>query len=182
MDLRIYVDNIHRQLATATESSDGEMRAFTERLMASLDAAIQLTLQDALAAAADEITSELAPGSVEVRLRGRDLAFVVTLPPAETSPGDEPDAAGGPPYDDWHPAPGTSGATLETDDRGMSRINLRMPEHLKARVEQAAGSESLSVNSWLVRAATRALERNDQGRRDERRNPRGGQSFTGWAR
>ena len=91
MDLRIYVENIHRQLAAATESGDAEMHAFTERLMGSLDAALQLTLQDALAAAADEITSELAPGSVEVRLRGRDLAFVVTPAPGESAPGDEPD-------------------------------------------------------------------------------------------
>ena len=182
MDLRIYVDNIHRQLATATESGDAEMRAATERLMASLDAALQLTLQDAMAAAADEITGELAPGSVEVRLRGRDLAFVVTLPPAEPSPGDEPDAAGNRPYRDWQAAPGPAGATLETDDRGVSRINLRMPEHLKARVEQAAGSDGLSVNSWLVRAATTALARNDHGRGDERPGPRGGERYTGWAR
>ena len=181
MDLRIYVENIHRQLAAATESGDAEMHAFTERLMGSLDAALQLTLQDALAAAADEITSELAPGSVEVRLRGRDLAFVVTPAPGESSPGDEPDA-GGRPYGDWQTGPGTAGATPETDDGGVSRINLRMPEHLKARVEHAAGSDGLSVNSWLVRAATTALARNEQGRRDERRGPRGGQSYTGWAR
>ena len=181
MDLRIYVENIHHQLATATESGDAEMRAFTERLMASLDAALQLTLQDALAAAAEEVTRELAPGSVEVRLRGRELAFVVTPPPVETSGGDQPDDRSEP-YGDWPTAPGAASAALETDEGGVSRINLRMPEQLKARVEQAAGRDGLSVNSWLVRAATRALDRNDKGRREERRGPRGGQSFTGWAR
>ena len=176
MDLRIYVENIHRQLATATESGDAEMRAFTDRLMASLDAALQLTLQDALAAAADEVTRELAPGSVEVRLRGRELAFVVTPPPVETSDQDE-----GEPYGRER-TPGAPPAALDTDEGGVSRINLRMPEQLKVRVEQAAGSDGLSVNSWLVRAATTALARNDQGGRDERRGPRGGQSYTGWAR
>jgi len=181
MDLRIYVENIHRQLAAATESGDSEMRAFTERLMASLDAALQLTLQDAMAAAAEEVTRDLAPGSVEVRLRGRDLAFVVTPPPVETSGGDQADDEGEP-YGDWQAAPGAASAALDTDEGGMSRINLRMPEHLKARVEEAAGSDGLSINSWLIRAATRALARNDQGRRDERRGPRGGQSYTGWAR
>jgi hypothetical protein len=174
MDLRIYVENIHRQLATATESGDAEMRAFTERLVASLDAALQLTLQDALAAAAEEVTRDLAPGSVEVRLRGRELAFVVTPPPVETATGDQSEDEG-----DWSAPSSPVSAGAEGD---VARINLRMPEQLKARVEQAAGGEGLSVNSWLVRAAAGALERNEQSRRPERRTPRGGQSYTGWAR
>lgn len=36
-----------------------------------------------LSAAMDEITRELAPGSVDVRLRGLDPDFVVTLPPTD---------------------------------------------------------------------------------------------------
>ena len=52
------------------------------------DAAIRLALQDVLAAAAEEITTELAPGSVELRLRGRHPEFVVTLPPADPSVSD----------------------------------------------------------------------------------------------
>ena len=41
----------------------------------------------------------------------------------------------------------------------MSRINLRMPERLKARIEAAAAArEGLSVNAWLVRAAAAAAD------------------------
>ena len=64
----------------------------------------------------------------------------------------------------------------------MSRINLRMPEHLKARIEQAAVSEGLSVNAWLVRAAATALERTGPSRRREPRASKGPQRHTGWAR
>jgi uncharacterized protein (DUF1778 family) len=64
----------------------------------------------------------------------------------------------------------------------MSRINLRMPDHLKARIEQAAASEGLSVNAWLVRAAATALERTGPSRRHERRASKGAQRYTGWAR
>ena len=64
----------------------------------------------------------------------------------------------------------------------MSRINLRMPDRLKARIEQAAASEGLSVNAWLVRAAAAALERTGQSRRRERRASQGAQRYTGWAR
>jgi hypothetical protein len=171
MNLELYVESINRQLAVAAEAGGDEARALAERLVAPLDAAIRLTLQDALAAAAEEITTELAPGSVELRLRGRDPEFVVTAPPADPSP-DAPreDPGDRPP------------AVPEGDEGGMSRINLRLPDHLKARIEQAAASEGLSVNAWLVRAAAAALERGGPSRMPQRRPATGSQRYTGWAR
>ena len=167
MNLELYVENLNRQLAVAAEAGGDEARALAERLVAPLEAAIRLTLQDALAAAAEEITTELAPGSVELRLRGRDPEFVVTPPPADSS-ADDPD--------DRPPA------VPEGDEGSMSRINLRMPDHLKARIEQAAANEGLSVNAWLVRAAAAALERTGPSHRRERRASQGAQHYTGWAR
>ena len=169
MNLSRYVENIHRQLAVAAEAGGDEARELAERLVAPLDAAIRLTLQDVLVAAAEEITCDLAPGSVELRLRGRDPEFVVTPPPVDLPADDLPGGV-------------TTPASLEADEGGMSRINLRMPDQLKGRIEQAAASEGLSVNSWLVRAASAALERTDPGRRRERRSPHGAQRYTGWAR
>jgi hypothetical protein len=171
MNLERYVENINRQLAVAAEAGGDEARALAERLVAPLEAAIRLTLQDALAAAAEEITTELAPGSVELRLRGREPEFVVTPPPADPSaddPREDPD--------DRPPA------LPEGDEGGMSRINLRLPDHLKARIEQAAASEGLSVNAWIVRAAATALERTGPSRGRERRASQGPQHYTGWAR
>jgi hypothetical protein len=168
MDLRPYVEDIHRQLISAAEAGGEDARAVAERLIAPLDAAMRLALQDVLAAAADEITTELAPGSVELRLRGRDPEFVVTPPPADVPAG---------------PAESTAvPAVVDGDDGAMSRINVRMPEHLKARVEGAAAGEGLSVNAWLVRAAAAAVERTGPGRPAERRAPQGGTSYSGWAR
>jgi hypothetical protein len=141
-------------------------------------------LQDVLVAAAEEITCELAPGSVELRLRGRDPEFVVTPPPVDFPVDDLP---GGDQDREPSGRPVTAAgvatpASIEADEGGMSRINLRMPDQLKGRIEQAASAEGLSVNSWLVRAATAALERTDPGRRREPRAPLGGQRYTGWAR
>ncbi len=65
MDLQPYVDEIHRQLEAAAETGGEEARALAQRLAAPLDAAIRLSLLDALSAAAQEITCDLAPGSVE---------------------------------------------------------------------------------------------------------------------
>ena len=171
MNLGLYVENINRQLAIAAEAGGDEAQALAERLVAPLEAAIRLTLQDALAAAAEEITTELAPGSVELRLRGRDPEFVVTPPPADPSADYPAEVA-----DDRPPA------LPEGDEGAMSRINLRMADHLKARIEQAAATEGLSVNAWLVRAAAAALERTSLSRRPERRAPQGAQRYTGWVR
>ena len=181
MNLRLYVENIHHQLAVAAEAGGDEARAVAERLIAPLDSTIRLTLLDVLAAAAEEITCDLAPGSVEVRLRGRDPEFVVTPPPADPSVDDQ--THGDNERLGHRPVTGvTPPAAGEGDEAAMSRINLRMPEHLKARIERAAANEGLSVNAWLVRAAAAALERANPDRRAERRVPQGPQRYMGWAR
>jgi hypothetical protein len=169
MDLRPYVENIHEQLVAAAEAGGDEARALADRLVAPLDTAIRLALQDVLAAAAEEITTELAPGSVELRLRGRNPELVVTLPPADAPADDLPEGT-------------VTRAAAEGDDGSMSRINLRMPENIKARIERAADSQGVSVNTWLLRAATAALDRGDLDQRRQPRNPAGAQRYTGWAR
>lgn len=175
MDLRPYIDEIHDQLEVAAEAGGEAARALAERLVAPLDAAVRLSLLDALATAAQEITCELAPGSVEVRLRGRDPEFVVTT---ATEPADDELADGA-----ATTAVDVSAAgTLVGDEGAMARINLRMPDHLKSRIDRAAAGQGLSVNAWLVRAATAALERTDPPGWPGRRVPQGSQRFTGWAR
>jgi HicB family len=166
MDLTPYVENVRRELALAADAGGEESRALAERLTAPLESAIRLTLLDALSAAADEITRELAPGSAELRLRGGEPEFVVT--PAPT---DEPAA-------DVLPA----AAPPAADEGAMTRINLRMPEQLKAGIERAAARERLSVNAWLVRVIATALAREDGERRPRQSGGRIGQAYTGWVR
>jgi hypothetical protein len=179
MNLSLYTEDIHRQLLIAAEAGGDDARALAERLVAPLDSAIRLALQDALAAAAEEITCDLAPGSVEVRLRGREPEFVVTLPPADLPEGRaelaSPERAAGS-ADPWAAPAG------EPDEGGVARINLRMPDHLKSRVEAAAGTEGLSVNAWLVRAAAGALQRAEPSRAAQPSAPTGARRYAGWAR
>ncbi|MGO9342264.1 MAG: hypothetical protein ACLP6E_07055, partial [Acidimicrobiales bacterium] len=168
--------------AAAAEAGGDETKAQAERLFAILESAIRLALQDVLVAAAEEITCELAPGSVEVRLRGRDPEFVVTPAPdaAEGLSNSGTDGDG----IDWTSG-GVELGSSAGDEGGTARINLRMPEHLKLRVEQAATREGLSVNSWLVRAAAAALERTGPSHLPhphEGRSQQSSKRFTGWAR
>ena len=174
MDVTTYVNNLGREFATLAEAGGEDARALVERLTGPLESAIRMTLLDALSAAADEITRDLAPGSVELRLRGRDPSFVVSLPPAEAAPAaTEPVAADVVP--DADPA--------LTEDGPTARINVRMPEPLKAAIEEAAAAEGRSVNAWLVRAAAAGLQQPDRRRPEPRATPkRSAQRFTGWVR
>jgi hypothetical protein len=165
MQLTPYVENLHRQLAVAADAGGEDARALAERLTAPLESAIRLMLLDALSAAADEITRELAPGSVELRLRAGEPDFVVT-----PAPSDEP----------VEPATNAPGAPPETDEGAVARINLRLPEQLKAGVEHAAGRERLSVNAWLVRVVAAAVAPDD--RLPGQRGGRIGQAYKGWVR
>jgi hypothetical protein len=169
MDLTEYVEGIRRQFGSAAEAGGGEAKAQAERLFAPLESAIRLALQDALVAAAEEITCELAPGSVELRLRGREPEFVVSLPQPEPPSEEAEISVAGP-------------VSSEGEEGAIARINLRLPEHLKARVDEAAANEGLSTNAWLVRATSAALERNNSARRQDRRPPTGSQRYTGWSR
>jgi hypothetical protein len=172
MNLTPYVAALGRELLTAVESGGHDDAALVERLTVSMESAIRLALLEALSAAADEITADLAPGSVQVRLRGRDPEFVVT-PPQVEQPRQE--AAPGP-----GPAPVDDAAGF--DDGATARINVRLPEQLKAAVEEAAGKEGRSVNAWLVRAASTALRSSDREPRTDRGGKAGAQHYTGWAR
>jgi hypothetical protein len=172
MELEPYIATLRQEFALAAEAAGGEAMAVAERLVIPLESSVRLALLEALSAAADEITCDLAPGSVHVRLQGREPQFVVTPAPAESfaEPGPVPTSAALP------PAP-------EGDDGAIARINLRLAEHLKNRIEQAADRSGLSVNGWLVRAAAAALEADAApGSAAPRRAATGGQHFTGWVR
>lgn len=176
MDLTPYVDNLRRELAVAAEAGGDEARELAERLIAPLESATRLTMLNVLSAAMDEITRELAPGSVDVRLRGLDPDFVVTPPPTDGGTSAEP-AAPVEPLRTTAPA----AAPADGDEGGTARVNLRLPAYLKARAEEAASREGLSVNAWLVRAVSAAVDGDTRPRTTEKTQTVG-QSFTGWVR
>jgi hypothetical protein len=221
MDLRQYVETIQRQLTVAAEAAGDEARAVAERLTAAVDSTVRLTLQDALVAAAEEITCELAPGSVELRLRGRDPEFVVRLPEGfaeglstdgldELGPSAGTAALGtaalgttaatagagaigtgtstagtttvGTTAAGTEPAGTAAAGATEMDEGATARVNLRLPEQLKARAEQAAANERVSLNAWLVKAVAAQLERAGPPGQGAVRRPARRQRYVGWGR
>ena len=142
---------------------DRTRKRSADRLTAPLESAIRLALLEALSEAAEQITRDLAPGSVEVRLRGRDPEFTVSsgIEEGRTCLRAVPSS---------RPNPRTTAA------RGGSRCGCRRT--CEPGVDAAARGDGLSVNAWLVRAVTAALGG------ESRRRPRGdsGKHFSGWVR
>jgi hypothetical protein len=178
MDLTPYVDHLRHELAVAAEAGGDDARALAERLTAPLESAARLTLLNALSAAMDEVTRDLAPGSVDVRLRGLDPEFVLTPAPTHDDTYQGPES----PEPSTPPAPPAPSVPSDGDEGGTARINFRLPAHLKSRVEDAAGRQGLSVNAWLVRAVAVALEPGERDRPTGRNRHRGSQGYTGWVR
>lgn len=164
MNLRPYVDSVRHELTVAASAAGPEALDLAERLTAPLESALWLSLLEALSAAAEEITGELAPGSVELRLRGRDPEFVVSAPPEDRTP----DPTGDKPV-----------LPLFDDDGATWRVTLRLPEALRASVEAAAHRDGASLNSWLVRVAAAAAA-GSQG--TDRSTHHTAHRLTGWAR
>jgi hypothetical protein len=165
MQLPEYTQHVHEQLHAAAALGDERTQQIAHGLASAADAAVRLALVSAVSAAADEITAALAeaeiPGSPSVRvtLDGDDLRVsVATLPTAQ-----EP-------------------AGRADDGDATARISLRLSESLKAEIEQAAADSTVSVNTWLVRAAKAALagpaSRHPWG--DPLPPARGSRRITGW--
>src|SRR4051794_4756867 len=180
MDITPYVDRLRHDLAQAAAAGDEHVRDAAGRLTLALDSGMRLALMEALSQAAAEITSEMRSGSVDVRLAGPDLDFVVE----EAAPA--PVAA----------APQAPAAEEDDEDGATARITLRLPESVKARAEELAAKTGSSLNTWIVnvlRSATREgainididlssipfLEGTDPFGPD-RGNRRGARRMTGW--
>lgn len=162
MDMSEYVETLNRELANITRFAREDVAQAAEMISEAMESSVRLTLLEVLSAAADEITTRLDDTVIDVRLSGSDADFVVTM----TAP--EPE-----------PAPGPAESSDASED--MARVTLRISEPLKARVERAAAEAGISVNAWLVRAVSQALDA-PASRTGRRSGPGIGQRFTGYAR
>jgi hypothetical protein len=154
MDLTPYLESVRSDLE-AVAGSDEATLAVADRLARALEASLQLRMLDALGQAAQELGEQLPSGRIDVRLSGRDVHLVLA--------GDEPVTPEPPPVE---------------EDGATARITLRLPESVKARVEEQATREGISTNSWLTRAVARGL---DQQQQQHQRQRRVGNRITGLA-
>lgn len=165
MDLTPYLETLRADLNAAAAPGGPETTRAAELLGGALESSARLVLLEALSDAAAEITTRLSDTSVEVRLRGREADLVVN----QTAVADDL-----PPE-----APPTPGAEV-LDGGDLIRITLRMPEALKAHVEQLAGELNVSVNAWLVRAVMSAVSQPSRPSSPQGGRGRPGKRITGF--
>jgi hypothetical protein len=175
MELSEYVTRLRGELTSITRFAGEDVAKAAELLAETLESSVRLTLLDVLSAAAADITARLGDTAVEVRLADGEPTFVVLTAPPEQD--DEPLLAGVTRMADELAEAGRKLA----GDLGTSRLTLRLPDALKARIETEAARDGTSVNTWLVRAAGQALDNPGRsGQPASRRGP--GQRITGYAR
>lgn len=140
MDLTAYTDSLRDDLSAAAALGDEQTRRTAAALASSFEPAARLTLMSALSDLAAEVTAALGDRVVEVRLDGRNVRVVVT--------GDQPGT---------ETTSDAKARTIEDVTGDISRVTLRMVEQVKAKAEQAATKEGVSLNSWLSQAVQGAL-------------------------
>jgi hypothetical protein len=135
MQMAHHLHAIQEDLAAAAAlATDAATAEAARRLSQALGSSLHLRLLDVVSEAAADLSAAV-PGRVDVRLSGRDPELVYVAEETEPAP-----------------------AAAAGEDALSARITLRLPESLKLQIEVAASGESLSVNSWIVRALARGLE------------------------
>lgn len=157
MELTNYVTTVRTGVTDAAALADDHTRQVADRLGSAVESATRLALISALTDATAEISAEMAPGSVEVRMDGTEPTFVVNL----LQHGDDQPTMLMPESDEA-PEPPLS----VDDDEPQARLSLRLPQSVKARVDEYAAAEGVSTNTWLLHRVLEALaDRSGTGRR-----------------
>lgn len=149
MHIETHVEALTADLEQIAAAGDEATSRAARLLSAAIRASATLRVLGAINEAAQEISAQLPSGRVDVRFGDGEATLVYADAP--------------------------SGAAVPATEEGdTARISLRLPENLKAAIEESALQEGLSVNSWLVRVLAKATA--TRGRRGP------GSRLTGYAR
>jgi hypothetical protein len=147
MKMSLAVEGLRSDIIAVAELGDDVVAEVAERIAALLTRSASSRILDLLSDVAAELSAELPEGRVEIRLVGDDVEFA---------------------YVDERPT------TPEGDDELSSRITLRLSDRLKARVEESAARDGISVNGWILRTLDRGTSPSNV------RKSHGGSSLRGY--
>ncbi|NLU81460.1 toxin-antitoxin system HicB family antitoxin [Rhodococcus sp. HNM0569] len=142
MDLEPHVQRLREHLTAAAALGDEQTRATASALADAAGPSAQLVLLSALGEFADEIAAQLPDRSIDLRMDGDRVRADVR---ASDRSGPSGTAA-----DDL-------GAAFTEVGGDISRVTLRLVEQLKAKAEEAASENGVSLNAWMSQAVQGAL-------------------------
>jgi hypothetical protein len=128
MKMSLVVEGFRSDVAAVGDLGDEGVSEVADRIASVLERSVSSRILDLLSEVAAELSAELPEGRVEIRLMGDDVEFAFVDEIPETS---------------------------ETEAELSARITLRLPEQLKARVEESASRAGISVNGWVLRSLER---------------------------
>ena len=149
MKMSLVVDGVRSDMASVGELGDEVVAEVAERIADLMGRSLPARILELLSDVAAEVSAELPEGRVEIRVAGDDVGLAYV---------EDTRVAGG----DAEPSDLTA------------RITLRLSEGLKARVEEGAGREGVSVNTFIVRTLERGASTNRY------RTSRGGNRLRGY--
>lgn len=131
MKMSLVVDGLRSDVISVGELGDDTVAEVAERIAELLGRSLPARVLDLLSEVAAEVSTELPEGRVEIRVAGDDVSLA---------------------YVEDAPARRVAAEAESERDRDLSaRITLRLSESLKARVEEGAAREGISVNAFIVR-------------------------------
>lgn len=140
MNLDAYTARLSDDLVAAAALGDDNTKQVAAALGVAAQNSARLMLLAALSDMAADVTKQADGFTVHVRLSGSEAVVDVVR--------DEPVAA------DEHIDPRTAFDDAAGD---ISRVTLRLAEQMKARAEEAAQQNGMSLNSWMSKAMQGAL-------------------------
>ncbi len=190
MDLSPYVAELQDSLHTAAAVGDETTQRLAAALGGALESSTRLVLMHAMSDLAAEVNRQLSESSpsadpaarrvsVDVRLDGTRVTVGVTRSGSTAAGAETGTAAGAQPgagADESSPSGGffSGASTRSFAEAGgdLTRTTVRMFNELKAKAEQAAAEQGVSLNSFISRAVADSIKP-DQHRRK-------GQGRDGW--
>lgn len=138
MDLSEHSAKLRDDFAAAAALGDDNIKATAEALASAVEKSVQLMLFSALSEFAGEVSAALGDRSVHAELDGTTVRVDVRKAKKESAEQDRP-------------------PTFEELTGDISRVTLRLVEQVKAKAEEAAAQNGMSLNSWLSQAVHGAL-------------------------
>ncbi|QBJ98171.1 toxin-antitoxin system HicB family antitoxin [Rhodococcus sp. ABRD24] len=148
MELTEYTARLRDDLAAAAALGGEDTQRIAHALAGAVERSAQLMLVSALSDFAREASEELGDRALHVQFDGTQATVEATRrrPTGDSTTG-----------------PGEY-RTIEDVTGDISRVTLRLVDQIKARAEEAATEDGMSLNSWVSQAVQGALR--DQMRKN----------------
>ncbi len=137
MKMSLVVDGLRSDVVAVGELGDETVAEVAERIADVLGRSVPGRILDVLSDAAAELTATLPEGRIDIRVAGDDVALTYV-----------------------EDASGPAAVPASDGDAQSARITLRLGEGLKARLEEGAAADGVSVNTFIVRALERGTASN----------------------